>query len=84
MGRKGGFLTCAAMATDTFLGCEAHTSRMVHASIRAMQKPKTMADIINFRPRRRLSWNMVMWVAAPRMKSTKNTDVIGLSRLVVG
>jgi hypothetical protein len=80
----GELLTCAAMATDTFLGCEAHTRRMIHASIRAMQKPEVRADMINFRPRRRLSWKMVMWVAAPRMKSTKNTAVMGVSSLVVG
>jgi hypothetical protein len=49
-----------------------------------MQKSKINADIINFWPRRRLSWKMVMCVAAPSIKRTKNTEVMGLSRLVVG
>ena len=60
------------------------TRRMVQAVIRAMQKPKSMPDMTNFWPRRRLTCRIVMWVAAPTTKSTRKMEVMGSSRVVVG
>lgn len=72
------------MATDTLWGYDAHTRRMVHASIRAMQKPKIMPEMMNLRPRRRLTWRSAMCVTAPMTNNARNTAVMGLSSCFVG
>jgi hypothetical protein len=40
--------------------------------------------MMNFFPRCRFTWRMVMCVTAPMMKRTRKTDVIGSSRVFVG
>lgn len=72
------------MATLRLVGWVDQTNLMVHATMRAMQKPKVIPERTNFLPPRRFSWKMVMWVAAPRMKSTRKTEVMGSSRSWVG
>lgn len=57
---------------------------MVEATILAIQKPNNMPDMINFLPRRKLTWRMVMCVMAPTRKRARKIAVIGSSRVVVG
>jgi len=75
---------CAAMAIDMFRRCVLQTRRIVQATIRAMQKPNSMPDMMNFWPRRWLTWRIVMCIAAPMIKRTRKMEVIGSSRVVVG
>jgi len=74
----------AAIAIFTFFGRVAHTIRRTEAEMRAMQNPNIMPLMMNFLPRFKLTWRIVMCVAAPRMKRRRNTAVIGTSRCVVG
>lgn len=74
----------AAMAMETFLWREAQTIRMTSAVVRAMQKPKTMPEMINLWPRRRLTCRMVMLVAAPATKKSRSTAQMGSSSFGVG
>ena len=58
--------------------------RIVQVVILAMQKPNSIAETANLLPRLMLSWKIVIWVAPPRTKRTRNIEVIGSSRVLVG
>ena len=58
--------------------------RMIQVTMRAMQKPNIMADMMNLWPLRLLSWKIVMWAIAPQMKRKRKTAVMGTSTEMVG
>ena len=74
----------AAMATETLSWCVVQTNRIVQVVIRAIQKPKRAPDARNLWPFLRFSCRIVIWATAPMMNSTRKTDVMGASTLVLG
>lgn len=74
----------AAMAIGMCVGRVAHTMRMTHVVIRAMQKPNIMPDMMNLWPRLLFIWKMVIWATAPQMKRNKKTAEMGTSVETVG
>lgn len=53
-------------------------------AIRDMQKPKIIPDMRNLWPCLWFICRIVMWATAPRMKRTRKTAVMGISRPFVG
>lgn len=74
----------AAKAMPVLVGRVAQTMRMTREAMRAMQKPKRRAEKRNLWERRRLSWKIVMWVVAARMKRRRREEEMGMSRGGVG
>ena len=55
---------CAAMATDTLVGSQAHTLRKVQVRTRAIEKPMSNAEMKNKWPFFRFVWKMMMFDTA--------------------
>lgn len=65
----------AAVATEMFVRCVFQIRRIVQAVVRAIQKPNRIPLSRSFFPLLLSTCNVVMWIAASKMKRMRKTKV---------